>query len=60
MDCSHIYIEEIYRLLVEQITWSYGDNDVFDKILDGNITHATLGLTHNDVDEELDTLLESV
>lgn len=38
----------------------YGNNNVVDKIRDGSANHETLGLTHNDVDEEMDTLLESL
>lgn len=35
----------------------YGDTNILDKILDGTITRASLGLDPNDVDVELDALL---
>ena len=38
----------------------YGDNDIVDKILDGSITHTSLGIEPGDVDAELDTLLETL
>ena len=38
----------------------YGDNEIVDKILDGSITHASLGINPSDVDVELDTLLETL
>ena len=38
----------------------YGDNDVVDKIISETATHTTLGLTPNDVDKELDTLIQSL
>ena len=36
----------------------YGDNDIVDQILDGTITIDSLGLSPDDVDEELTTLLQ--
>ena len=36
----------------------YGDNDIVDTILDGTATLESLGLTPEDVDIELKTLLK--
>ena len=38
----------------------YGDNEIVDKILDGTVTHENLGLSPQDVDDELDALLTSL
>ena len=38
----------------------YGDNEIVDKILNGTVTHENLGLSPQDVDDELDALLTSL
>ena len=55
---SNIY--PFTAILIDDTIVPHGDNDDVDKILNRTATHATLGLTPNDVDKELDVLIQSL